>query len=229
MPTDAWCGRLFDAHGGSITEYLRKQIQTRFGVDNVPASFFFLPEDFGGLGVKNPFIPFFMLKNRVTRRPQDRIDQFRKDEERAYKEASEAFATLTETEKQRRMRQSFGESTKHAAIIDEQFFSFDEFCAHRENYSHHLLNAFDDLMLKPSVQDIKLAKGIAPWFDELLHTHGQSWYSLSSEARWTMSLYADELKERFGALSIVDRNLLPGGVMKMLKQKKVTWQMVIWE
>jgi hypothetical protein len=92
-----------------------------------------------------------------------------------------------------------------------------------------LLNAFDDLMLKPSVQDIKLAKGIAPWFDELLHTHGQSWYSLSSEARWTMSLYADELKERFGALSIVDRNLLPGGVMKMLKQKKVTWQMVIWE
>jgi hypothetical protein len=179
--------------------------------------------------VKNPFIPFYMIKNRITRRPQDRLDQFRKDEQIAYKEASEVFATLTESDKQRRMRKSFGESTRHSSILEEKFFSFDEFCAHREIYSHHLLNAFDELMLKPSVQDVKLAKGTAPWFDELLHTHGQSWRSLSSEARWTMNLYADELTERFGALSIVDKNLLPGGVMKTLQKKKVTWQMVIWE
>jgi hypothetical protein len=204
-------------------------MQKRFGVDDVPASFFFLPEDFGGLGVKNPFIPFFMLKNRVIRRPLDRLDQFRKDEKTAYKEASEHFATLTDSEKQRRMRRCFGESTKHSSIVEEEFFGFDEFCSHREVHSIHLLNAFDELMLKPTGQGINLAKGIAPWFDELLHSHGQSWHSLSSEARWTMHLYADELKQRFGALSIVDKNLLPGGVMKMLKQKKVTWQMVIWE
>jgi hypothetical protein len=42
-------------------------------------------------------------------------------------------------------------------------------------------------------------------------------------------LYAEELKNRFGALSIVDRNLLPSGVMKMLKRKKVTWQLILWD
>jgi hypothetical protein len=170
-----------------------------------------------------------VLKNRVSRRPHDRIEQFRKDERRAYKEASENFASISESDKQRRLRKSFGESTKHSSILDEDFFTFEEFCLHREVYSAHLLGAFDDLMLKPTAQDINLAKDIAPWFDELLHSHGQSWYSLSSEARWTMNLYAEELKQRFGALSIVDKNLLPGGVMKMLKKKKVTWQLIIWE
>jgi hypothetical protein len=223
-----WYDRLFGAHGGSITEYLRKQISTRFGAEDIPASFFFLPEQFGGLGVKNPFVPFFVLKNCVTRRPQDRIDQFCKEEKRAYKEACEAFAVLSDSEKQRRLRTSFGESTKHSSILEEEFFSFEEFCLHREVYSRRLRAAFDELMLKPTAQDINLAKDVAPWFIELRHTHGQSWHNLSSEAKWTMNLYAEELKQRFGALSIVDKNLLPGGVMKMLKRKKVTWQLIIW-
>jgi hypothetical protein len=84
-------------------------------------------------------------------------------------------------------------------------------------------------MLKPNVQDVHLAKEVAPWFDELRHSHGMGWYSLSSEAKWVMQLYAEELKERFGALSIVDQNLLPTGIMKLLKIRKVTWQMIIWE
>jgi hypothetical protein len=221
--------QLFETHGGSITNYLREQIDTRLCAKDVPDSFFFLPEEFGGLGVKNPFIPFFVLKNQVLKDPLDRIAKFRKDEKRAYKEASETFAALSDTEKQRRLRKGFGDSTKHATILDEAFFSFEEFSSHRETYSRLLLETFNELMLKPSVQDVNLAKGIAPWFNELTHSHGQGWYDLSSEGKWIMHLYAEELKERFGALSIVDKNMLPGGVMKMLKKKKVTWQQIIWE
>jgi hypothetical protein len=221
--------QLFEADGNSVTEYLRKSIHARFGVEDVPDSFFFLPEEFGGLGVKNPFVPFLVLKNRVLQNPQSRMTEFRKEERRTYKEASEAYAALSASEKRRRFKRSFAEGTQDESILKEPFFSFEEFCAHREEYSRDLLRAFEDLMHKPVVQDINLAKDVEPWFEELTHTHGQSWYTMSSETKWTMNLYAEELKQRFGSLSIVDKNLLPSGVMKMLKQKKVTWQLVIWE
>jgi hypothetical protein len=221
--------QLFHRHGRSITDYLREQIGTRFGIKDVPDSFLFLPEEFGGLGVKNPFIPFLVLKNQILKDPVGRIAKLRKDEKRAYQKASEAFATIPDTEKERRLRKGFGGSTKHASILEEAFFSFDEFSAHRDAYSQLLVETFNELMLKPNVQDMSLAKDIAPWLTELTHSHGQGWYDLSSEGKWIMQLYAEELKQRFGALSIVDRNLLPSGIMKMLKKKKVTWQQVIWE
>lgn len=220
---------LFQRHGGNVTAYLRMQIYERLGISDIPDSFFFLPEEFGGLGVKNPFVPFFALKNQVLKDPQSRIEQFRKEEKRAYKDAKDAFAALSTTEKERRLRKTFDDHAKHTSLLDESFFSFEEFCSHRELYSKLLLQAATELMLKPTVEEVKLAKDVAPWFDELNSTHGQSWRSLSGDVKWIMHLYAEELKQRFGALSIVDRNLLPGGVMKTLKGEKVTWQLVIWE
>ncbi len=221
--------QLFETHGGSVTEYLREQIHERFGVNDIPASFFFLPEDFGGLGVRNSFIPFFLLKDQLIKDPLDAITDFRKDEKRMYKDALEEFKALTNSEKQRRLRKGLGDSSKDSPVLSEDFFSFEEFTAHRQAYSPFLLAAFRQLMKVPDTKEVYLAKEVGPWFEELSYSHGMGWYDLSSETKWIMHLYAEELKQRFGALSIVDRNLLPSGVMKMLKKKKVTWQLVIWE
>ncbi|KAH7385857.1 hypothetical protein BKA66DRAFT_77179 [Pyrenochaeta sp. MPI-SDFR-AT-0127] len=221
--------QLFDSHGGSVTNYLRMQIFERFGVESAPDSFFFLPEDFGGLGVKNPFIPFFVLKDQLLKNPLDRITRFRQEESRTYKHVSEEFVGLPDIERRRRLKQGLGDDPKHISILGEKFFSFEEFTLHREMYSDHLLGAFNELMLKPKARDVHLAKEIGPWFEELSHSHGTGWDGLSSENRWIMHLYAEELKQRFGALSIVDKNMLPSGIMKMLKKKKITWQLVIWD
>jgi hypothetical protein len=221
--------QLFDSHGGSSTKYLRKQLETRFGVTDVPDSFFFLPEELGGLGIANPFVPFLAIKDRVSQRPENRLAQFRKEEKMAYKEAAEAFAILTNSEKQRRLRNVFDDPSAHTAIIDEPFFDIEEYCAHRESYSSHLLDAYEDLLREPRVPNIGLARDVEPWFKELENTHGRGWSSSNSSEKWIMNLYAEELHDRFGALSVVDKNLLPGGVLKMLKKRKITWQMVIWE
>ena len=209
--------QLFDFHGGSVNSYLHEQIEERFGTKDIPDSFFFLPEDSGGLGVQNPFIPFFVLKDQLLKRPLERLAKFRKDEKRAYKGAAQTFVILSNTEKQRRLRKGLGESTTHASMLNEVFFSFEDFSAHRGTYSRHLLLAFDELMPKPSVQDVHLAKEVAPWFQELMHSHRKGWYDLSSEAKGIMQLYAEDLKQRFSALSIVDRGLLSSGIMKMLR------------
>ncbi|KAF2730340.1 hypothetical protein EJ04DRAFT_473962 [Polyplosphaeria fusca] len=222
-------GELFDDHSGSVTDYLREQIKNRFGVEDVPDSFFFLPEEFGGLGLKNPFIPFFLLKEDLMKDPHDRIEEFRAEERKAYKEHAEAFAALTHAQRKHRFKYAFDEDKTHASIIDEPFFSFEEYTMHREAYSRLLKSAYLDLMAKPTVQDVQLTHEMKPWFDELAHSHNTGWSGLASEDKWIMDLYAEELRKRFGALSIVDRNLLPSGIMKLMQRKRVTWQLIFWD
>jgi hypothetical protein len=220
---------LFASHDGSVTKYLCEQILHRFGVEDIPGSFFFLPEEFGGLGLQNPFIPFFVLKDQLLKEPVERITNYQTTEHKNYKVLAETFAALSDSERQRRFKKVFDGNEKFAAVAEEEFFSFEEYTLHCESYSYQLTLAYQDLMKKPNVQDIKLTNEIKPWFSELSHSHGMSWEDLSSENKWIMHLYAEELKNRFGALSIVDRNLLPSGVMKMLKRKKVTWQLILWD
>jgi hypothetical protein len=220
---------LFSSHNGSVTDYLREQISHRFGVENIPDSFFFLPEEFGGLGLQNPFIPFFLLRDQLLKDPLQRMVEFHKAEKKSFKETSETYAALSDSDKERRFRHAFDGSSKHRDILTEPFFTFEEYTAHREKYSPALLSAYKDLMRKPSIQNIHLTNEIKPWFDELQYSHHVGWNDLSNENQWIMHLYAEELKSRFGALSIVDRNLLPSGVMKMLKGKKVTWNQILWE
>jgi hypothetical protein len=219
---------LFEFHNGSVTQYLREQISHRFGVQNIPDSFFFLPEELGGLGLKNPFVPFFVLKDQLMKNPHMRVTKFLQEEQDTYRSAKESFISLPDSQKQLRFNFAYEKNPKYSAILDEPFLSFEEYTSYREVYSHKLKLAYLDLMRVPEVQDIELVDEIRPWFSELVHSHDMGWHDLSSENKWIMHLYAEELKQKFGALSIVDKNLLPSGIMKMLKRKKVVWQLIIW-
>ncbi|EGC48889.1 conserved hypothetical protein [Histoplasma capsulatum var. duboisii H88] len=51
--------------------------------------------------------------------------------------------------------------------------------------------------------------------------------AISKEHGWTISFYADEVFEAFGGLELLDRKLLPLGVLKVMRSRMVTWQMVL--
>lgn len=220
---------LFESHNGSVTQYLRDQISQRFGVGNIPDSFFFLSDDLGGLELQNPFIPFFVLKDQLEKNPSELISNFLQESEQRYKDDRKEFEALSDSEKERRFKTAFNGTSKYKAILDEPFLSFEEYTAKIETYSWGLKSVYKKLMQKPDVKDIQPAHATEPWFVELSHSHEMGWKELSSKDKWIMHLYAEELKQRFGALSIVDRNLLPSGLMKMLKGKKVVWQLIIWD
>jgi hypothetical protein len=224
---------LFESHNGSVTQYLREQIRNRFNVEDVPDSFFFLPEEFGGLGLQNPFIPFFLLKDQVLKDPLSRITEYQQAEKAAYKQRQETFVSLSDREKQGRLSSAFGynniKTASATALLTAEFPSFSTYTSYPLVYSRRLALAYYFLMRTPKIADVQLANEIRPWFDELQASHGVGWLSLMSENKWIMSLYAEELKNRFGSLSIVDRNLLPSGVMNMVRGKKRVWQLIIWE
>lgn len=221
-------GELFEAHNGSVTDYLREQIRHRFGVADVPDSFFFLSEDLGGLGLQNPFVHFFLLKDQLIKDPLDRIEEFLEAEKKQYNELKESFEALTERERRRRYELHFNRSGDDK-LSGEPFFSFEEYTSHREAYSNSLMWAYRDLIKEPNEMNVYLARDFKPLFEELRHSHNLNWEGMSHEVRWIMHLYAEELEKKFGSLSIINRNMLPSGVMKMLKKRKVVWQQIIWD
>ena len=51
--------------GSDISSFLRHRIEERFGIIDVPDAFVFLPESLGGLGVGNPFVARFLVRENV--------------------------------------------------------------------------------------------------------------------------------------------------------------------
>jgi hypothetical protein len=50
---------------------------------------------------------------------------------------------------------------------------------------------------------------------------------LKEELRWILQMYESELMERCGGMSCVDKELLPLGVLTILRKRRVAWQMVL--
>ncbi len=41
--------------------------------------------------------------------------------------------------------------------------------------------------------------------------------------KWIVAMYGPEIAERFGGLDIVDRGLLPLGMVRYFRDKRMTW------
>ena len=50
---------------------------------------------------------------------------------------------------------------------------------------------------------------------------------MSAEVLWTVQFWGNDSFEQFGDLEVVDKGLLPMEVLKALRSRKVTWQMVL--
>jgi hypothetical protein len=53
------------------------------------------------------------------------------------------------------------------------------------------------------------------------------WGNMDPEMKWLLQLHSEELFAKCGELSIVDKNLLPLGILTILRKRKVGWQMLL--
>lgn len=80
-------------------------------------------------------------------------------------------------------------------------------------------------MSVPERESIALSREVEQGLAKLEDDVGTGQFD--AEKRWVLQLYADELLETCGGLSLVDKQFLPVGVLNMMKGKKVSWQMVL--
>ncbi|PVH74284.1 hypothetical protein DL98DRAFT_519356 [Cadophora sp. DSE1049] len=218
--------------GSNVSSYLKSLIHERFGITDVPDAFIFLPESFGGLGVRNPFVNPFLVRKSVLD-PSEIMEEYFETEKEEYDASKAWYESLSPQAKKRQLHliytDEYGDANTSSAPSDtDPFMSFEEYISCRESVSPELQCAYQDLMGVPRQQQvvtseevIQAIRQLEKWQPELVTD------SMRGEMKWLLQMHEKELLEKCGGMSIVEKNLLPLGILTILRKKRVAWQMVL--
>ncbi|KAF2018533.1 hypothetical protein BU24DRAFT_418061 [Aaosphaeria arxii CBS 175.79] len=218
--------RIFD--GGNVVQFLKKMIDERFGVKNVPDGFLFFPVELGGLDLKSPFVGLLQIRESVKENPFDLIDEFLETEKEDYVEAKRVF----DSGDLHGIRYGTNAAWK-PEFAPTTFFSFEEFVKFREEIpataKANLVATFRDLLRKPTEQSIDFTAPIREAIERLQGQHNlrgitSDWQSMEAYWKWVTQMYGPEMVATFGGLNVVDPGLLPIGMVSMFRQKRTKWQ-----
>ncbi|KAL8794441.1 MAG: hypothetical protein Q9195_003028 [Heterodermia aff. obscurata] len=212
--------------GRSVTDHLRGLIGERFGVKEVPDAFLYLPEELGGLSLCNPFVPFLIIRDQLLKSPEQPMEDFFEQEKERYRNARDLFHVSGGwVPNSRGILVSASE--RHSSSTtkgEENFMSMTEFTQHRESTSLELKDTYEQLCRTPWTDNINMSTEVLAAMERMT---GTSRTRFEGDQKWLLQLCSPQLLQRFGGLSIVDKGLLPLGVMTMLRSKRVTWQEVL--
>ncbi|KAF2830634.1 hypothetical protein CC86DRAFT_367355 [Ophiobolus disseminans] len=204
-------------------------------------AFIYLPQPYGGLGVKNPFITL-KLAHELREKPDELITKYIEAEDAYYMRAAENWALLPADAHARKIEAIYQNNEERitaslgAARELGIFMTKDELTEHRERASYPVLpipppppsvytftqapsltNLYTELLNEPN-DDILCSDKVD---DEVRHLSGKgdmrSWNKLSGEDKWVLQLYGDECFERYGGLEMWVREYVPQEVLKAVR------------
>lgn len=217
----------------SIIGHLRRTIEQRFGIADVPDGYFYFPVELGGLDLQSPFISLLQIRDSVLESHDGLFEGMLGAEQQAYARYKHTFDRGGVHRPQ--------DGAQHPPWQPEQqrdrdnFFSADEFVAHREDlcvFPHQfsptdIVWVFQQLMAQPDEESIDEVPELWTALAQLPaggRAIKQGWHEMDASWRWITAMYGPEIIERFGELNIVDPGLLPMGMVGLLREKRVTWQ-----
>ncbi|KAM0275854.1 hypothetical protein ACHAQH_007326 [Verticillium albo-atrum] len=217
----------------SVADYLKKAIETRFGITDVPDGYIFFPVEMGGLDLKSPFVTLLQIRDSFTESPSAKIEGFHKAEREGYQVAKERFYG-NETEE---LRYSLPDPDWKPESKEEQetFMSFEQYTQFREEFRFddnavQVQDVFRGMMQGPNPMRLSLDTGKISSALEHLAGHPRprgilsNWASMEPYWQWVAMMYGPEIVDRFGGLNFVDSGLLPMGMVSIFREKRVTWQ-----
>ncbi|PVH84330.1 hypothetical protein DL98DRAFT_485671 [Cadophora sp. DSE1049] len=203
--------KLFAGTGGSVTSTLKQMITDRFGVTDIPEGYLYFPMSMGGLDLKSPFIDLYLIRGSISTRPDVYMDNFFTSEDADYRAAKKAFENGTShghNKADYSLKKKYG---------DHDFMSMEEFTRYQELTSSNLARAYELLTKEPDVEKVKITA-------EVTTAIRAKWRSLSPYQQWVIQLYASNMIARFGGLNVVDKGLLPTGMVSMFRESRFKWQ-----
>ena len=223
---------LFD--DATVTTHLKKMLESRFGVIDIPNAFLYVPVEVGGLGLRNPFVPFFLVREgSCSKTPKELVYEALKIEQAVYERNRERFHNLEDHDIADRLAKTFPKPGQVEKVITKmdlagtkprEFLSFEEYTKWRYLDSEDMVMTTlrNKLTRLPTVDEVPLSASVKATLPAGLYPPEDS-----SEVRWTLQLHSDELFRKFGGVRIVEQRFLPLGVMTMLKKRNAAWQMVL--
>jgi len=227
--------KLFASTCGSVTSTLKQMISERFEVDDIPEGYLYFPMSMGGLDLKSPFVDLYLIRNTILKKPDSAMDEFFINEEASYRTARASFEKGL-------VRGRTAMYTLKSDLDSQAFMAFEEFNRHREQRSKDLYTAYNQLIEEPvedevtATSDVASALGAYPGFSGCGRGRGRgrggisrgvqknTWGRMSSYQRWIIQLYAPDMMSRFGGLDIVEKGLLPTGMVTMFRESRFKWQ-----
>lgn len=201
------------AGGGNVTSTVKAMLTDRFNVHDIPEGYLYFPMSMGGLDLQSPFINLFLVKELIRDDPGKTIDDFLEREEGAYKTAKAAFKDDAV-----QGQKSLPFEVRSELAKETEFMSFEEFTRYREQTSTSLAVAYRELMQEPAEVGVDQAVE-----QSLVNPLYESGYKTGYE-RWIVELYAPDMIKRFGGLMIVEKGLLPTGMVNMFRESRFKWQ-----
>ncbi|AEO62755.1 fcf70192-9d2e-461d-ac3e-b1c1c620ab04 [Thermothielavioides terrestris] len=218
--------KLFPDHAGGVGEHLKQMIASRFGVapTDIPDGYLYWPTSLGGLGLQNPFITLLLSRRQVTKNPEKLIDKYLEEEEFAYARAKARFAEHSDSGSGS-VGPGWVDEHEFEDLRDEPFMSLAEFTRYRERTESALGKLYRKLIGTPDTAvvvasgEVKAALAAGGGGDA-----DAVWSELSDYDKWVVQLYHKDMVARFGGVEVVDKGLLPTGLMAMLWQSRFRWQ-----
>ena len=180
---------------------MKTMTEKRFQVENIPDGFIYFPLLLGGLELYNPFVSLQAKRQGVIKSASKALD-------RAFSRESERFKKLKEEFDQRG-------PARPKALPEPvtSFMSFEEFTKFRRERSAPFYDAWSDLLDEAeevAVEGTKELKGyLARLPDEQIV---RGWNYLYW--KYIREAFGPEMIRVFGSLSVVERGLLPMGLVK---------------
>ena len=197
----------------SVTSYLKSELHSRFGLENIPDGLLFFPHELGGLGLRNPLIPLMLVHEEA---PKDRREAI----------TDALNADEIEYNRLRAAHEAGIEDIKAIQLVDKEtgdFISFQEFREHAERTSSHLGKAYSELMKRPKEVEVVLASDVSAALKEIPRDVSAKWQK-DGYWKWILQLYGGEIIKEYGGLSMGDKRYLPIGLTSMLQEQRVRWQ-----
>ncbi|KAF1956435.1 hypothetical protein CC80DRAFT_563311 [Byssothecium circinans] len=207
---------IFD--GGNVVQFLKQMIAERFDVKDISDGFLYFPVELGGLALKSPYVGLLQIRQSVKAKPNDMMKDYLKVEREDYEYAAKKFDRADPSKRDFQPEHPYN------------FFSYREFIRYREEFSPageaDLVRVYRTLLKQPVAKSIAVNDQLRL---AIVKLKGQvnpqgiigEWNCMDPYWQWIVQMYGPEMLSKFGGLKVVDQEVLPLGMVSLLRQNQV--------
>ncbi|KAH9476711.1 hypothetical protein JR316_0010625 [Psilocybe cubensis] len=199
----------YEGTDGGAVGYLKKTIEDRFDIKDMPDGYFYFPIARGGLGLRNVALDVLGLEK--FGRPLASNGKTNASPEDLFKKQADGDRSEYEASKER--RDSRVGPTKVA------FMSFDEYMSLRESWLSRWGETYREMLCSPNPRRITLMPKIREAMRD--NSRDLEWDSMDWYEKWILSVYGGAIIDSFGGLEVVDHDLIPIGMVELFRTSRM--------